>query len=141
MIWAYPIAACAVRPSRIPLSIKDSTSSTKPSSHILVTRLSILASRVSRFMASPNCMASGYFDESTRGNTAVNGFPVISITSRARTTRRTFSFGIASPAAGSSFESLACIASPPIFSACAFNFSRTSGSVSGKFKSSSMAFI
>ena len=77
----------------------------------------------------------------SRGRLAVNGLPVIVITSSARITRRELARSIAMAAAGSSFSKRSNSAFNPIVANSSSNDARTTGSVSGKFRSSKIALM
>ena len=77
----------------------------------------------------------------SRGRLAVKGLPVIAITSSARMTRRELARSIAIAAAGSSFSRRSNRAFKPIVANSSSSDARTTGSVSGKFRSSRIAFI
>ncbi len=135
--WAYPRARDAVRPSRRPAPSRVRTSSTRPSSSIRSTRASMRSSSSSRGARRPTCTVGRTY--APDGSVAVNGRPVSSTTSRARTTRRTLVGRIAAAAAGSRSASSACRAWGPTRSACSCHRARTCGSVPGNSSGSSAA--
>ena len=101
------------------------------------TRRAIRSSSTGRGRLSPTWTAGTSYTCS--GSDAVNGRPVSSITSRARTSRRPLLGRMARAAAGSRSASRLCSAAGPYAASSPSSRSRTAGSVPGKSSRSSAA--
>ena len=125
-----PLAAARAAPGRPPRRRARRRASRRPAARSA-------RRAASRGARSPTCTVGRTYAPS--GRVAVNGRPVSSTTSSARTTRRTFAGSIAAAAAGSRSASSACSARGPTCAALASQRARTSGSVPGNSSGSSSA--